>query len=254
MVVNTNGYYDVGHINEFLLNTIDSISDHYLVQQIQTEFKDMYIGKMWLPALFSKRATKTDKMIITGEKLHKLYKEDRVRYFFDIHSWINFMRQFDLFVGNRFHGSVAAVLAGVPHVMIPFNARTRELTEWHHLTSLKPEDIGANTSILDYLDVLDFYSFNKHQKENLLNYISFLEANGLDHIFKNKYSYIAGESPLEKRISINTGLAVTEHSDIVHCFDSLSVGQKIKRTLVCNLKGLKPSVIKEMSSRVHIGS
>ena len=251
LVMNTNGYYDIGHINEFLINTFDAFPDTYLVQQIRSEFREMFIGRKWLPAFIDRSSAKEDKMIITGERLNRLYKEDRVRFFLDIHSWINFMRGADLFVGNRFHGAVAAVLAGLPHVMIPFNARTRELTEWHHFTSLKPDEVRAGTSVRDYLDCLDFSSFNAHRRANLDNYISFLEKNGLEHIFREKLSYEQGESPLEKRISRQTGLDVTKHSDIIRCYKSMSFGKRFGRAFVCNIKMLKPSNFKALTSKAH---
>ena len=49
LAMNTNGYYNVGHINEFLLNTARAIPDYCLIQQQQSEYRDMYLGKAWLP-------------------------------------------------------------------------------------------------------------------------------------------------------------------------------------------------------------
>lgn len=246
LVVNTNGYYDVGFINDFLLNTVEKFPGYYLVQQLQAEFRDMYIGKKWLPALLSKRGDKSDKMLIKGKLLRDLYKNDRVRYFFDVPSWVSFMKQFDLFVGNRFHGSVAAVLAGCPHVMIPFNARTRELTEYHYLTSLKPDEIREGTSILDYLDALDFQSFTRHQESNLSHYVDFLDANGLDHIFKKKKEFHIGESPLERKIKWAYSSETAQKENIVQCYDSLPFYDKAIRAVKCNLKGFNPKNIKSI--------
>jgi len=250
LAVNTNGYYNIGYINEFLRNTVDAVPGCYLVQQIQAEYRDMYIGKRWIPALLSKRGDKSDKMVIKGAQLQDLYVKDRVRYFFDVPSWINFMRPFDLFVGNRFHGSVAAILAGVPHVMVPFNARTRELTEYHHLTSLKPGEVKEGTSVLDYIDRLDFQSFSAHQEENLHHYTEFLNRNGLRHIFIDRTGYEIGESPLEREMQKKTGKKISDNLKVVHCYGSLNSMEKISRTLSVNLKGFKRENLKAAIGKI----
>ena len=236
LAVNTNGYYNIGYINDFLIKTVHSFPKYYLVQQQQSEFVDMYIGKRWIPAIFKKNPNKLDKMLIVGDELKKLYQEDRVRYFSDLPSWINFLREFDFFVGNRFHGCVAAILAGLPYLMIPFNARTRELTEYHHLTCLKPDEIRKSTSLVDYLETLDFCSFNNNQEKNFSHYIDFLNANGLSHIFTEKNSYQYGESPLEKRIQEVLNLNINEINNIIHCYESLERKERIKRIARCNTK------------------
>ena len=251
LVMNTNGYYDVGHINDFLLNTFNAFPDCALVQQMQHEFRDLYIGRHWLPALVSPKGKREDKLLIQGRLLREAYRRDGVRYFFDVPSWVNFMRPFDLFVGNRFHGCCAAVLAGVPHVMIPFNARTRELTEYHHLTCLKPEDIREGTRVQDYLDQLDFKAFDRHQSENLDRYIDFLNRNGLEHIFAEKRRYAQGESPLERRMQAALGAPLDAQGNIVHDFESLSAAQKAARTLSCNLKFYRPENFKSMLGKMN---
>lgn len=135
------------------------------------------------------------------------------------------MEDIDLFVGNRFHGTVAAVLAGTPQVIIPFDARTRELTEYHHLTHLYSSEIKPETSIVDYLERLDFSSFEKNQHRNLCHYLDFLRKNRLDSIFEKSLSISKGESPMESKI----GPPVT---DIIHCAESLDVKEQGKREYI----------------------
>ncbi len=240
LVMNTNGYYDVGRINEFLLNTAKAMPGYYLVQQHGSEFRDMYLGRRWFPLLIKKGLNRKDKAIIKGDALQELYRQDRVRFFFDVTSWINYMKGFDLAVGSRFHGSVAAILAGNPHVILPFNARTRELSEYHHLTSLKPGEIKSGTSVLDYLDKLDFGSFYSHQEENLKRYVQFLKENGLENIFEKKQSYEYGESPLEKMIQSKMSVPMSEYCFIVHDYESLGAAAKLSRAASANIKGLNP--------------
>ena len=248
--VNTNGYYNFGNINEFLINTIDAFPEISLVQQQQAEYRDLYLKKSWLPLLINNKINKLDKTIINGNRLEVLFKKNKVRYFFDVISWINFMRDFDLFVGNRFHGTVAAVLAGVPHVMVPFNARTRELTEYHQLTCLKPDEIKEGTSVLDYIDRLDFQSFDKHQEENLMHYIRFLEENGLDNIFRKQKAFRFGESVLEQRIQKRIGIPLEDYCRTVNDFESLDWWEKLLRIAMVHVKALRINNIKSIAKKM----
>lgn len=238
LACNLNGYYHVGNLNECLLNTLRAMPGYCLVQQCENEYRHMYIGRKWLPGFFYGKVFKEDMMLLRGSSLSELYGQDRVRYFLDVPSWINFMRGFDLFVGNRFHGMVVAILSGLPHIMLPFNARTRELTEYHHLTSLRPEDIRKGTSLLDYTDRLDFQSFAKHQESNFRHYVEFLDRHGLEHIFKAKSEWAYGESPFEQKLQKLTGCQIGEYSNIVQSFDSLDYISKLKRAASVNLKAV----------------
>lgn len=211
-------------ISSFTLNTIHAIKDHVLVQQLTREFFDMYIGNHFFshPVNF--------KIPFTELEYNSMKKEDRVRFFMDVPSWIEFASGFSLFVGSRIHGCVAAVLSGIPYVFLPSDARTRELVEYHHLTSISPLDLNPEKSIMDYLDVLDFNSLENHHKENFNHYIGFLKVNGLDTIFTEKRNYERGESPLEQTV---------KKSGVLSCLESLSPLRKWNRILTVKMWKVK---------------
>ncbi len=54
------------------------------------------------------------------------------RVFFDVGEWLDFLGGCDLVVGTRLHGAVAALLRGVPAIVLYHDARTRELCEFRH--------------------------------------------------------------------------------------------------------------------------
>lgn len=164
---------------------------------------------------------KTSDSIFDKDKLKKLNREDKIRFFFDVRSWVEYLENFDLFLGSRFHGTVMAVLAGIPHVLLPFDARTRELAEYHNITRLTPYEISPEKSILDYIEKLDFNSFEKKQKDNLNHYIDFLTKNSLENVFNRNIPVSKGESVLEREINFS--------NCEVKCIDSLSVTEKAKR-------------------------
>ena len=207
-------------ISSIILNTIRKTKHHTLVQQLTNEFNDIYIGNHFLRTSIHCRTP------FTVEEYSIMKKTDRVKYFFDVPSWIEFAKDFTFFMGCRFHGCVAAILSGIPYVFFPFNARTRELSDYHHLTSITPSELNSRKSIFDYLDNLDFNSLEKHHHENFYHYIDFLKRNDLDNIFREKDKYDIGESPMEKKVKIMGG---------INCIDALTPLEKLIRIITANM-------------------
>lgn len=208
------------NVDEMTFNTLRRYPNHWMIQQEHTEFLDMFIGQH----------TKWGKPIVANvfdnSSFKKLNAEDRIRFFFDVPSWVNYMKDFDFFFGTRFHGSVAAILAGLPHVIIPIDGRMREMSEYHNITRLSPIDINGDSDIDKYLSKLDFKSTERKQKENLEHYVDFLETNGLDHIFKKKQNYNFGESPMERKME--------NKIHVIHTIESLSFLDKMVRLSYIN--------------------
>lgn len=50
-------------------------------------------------------------------------------YFTDAHSWIRYLRKFDITIGPRYHGVALAIQAGRPSLAITIDSRTQELCE-----------------------------------------------------------------------------------------------------------------------------
>lgn len=204
----------IPYINRFILKVVSEIPNHFLIQQKIQELKCIYWGNYY--------SSKVQIESIQPEEVfRKMQQEDRVKCFINVPSWIQFCHDANLFVGNRFHGAVAAILAGSPHIFLPFDGRTRELSEFHHLSSLSPYELMIEKSIYDYMLNLDFYSFDRYHEKNFNNYLDFLKQNGLQHIFYRKKGVIFGESPMEKQINYS--------SNSISCMDSLSLSQKIVR-------------------------
>ena len=211
VVMNANALAE-DEVQQFLVNSYEAFDNVYLVQQKLRELKYMYLGG---------EERRVDS-IFPQEVFDKMHTENKVKFFLDVPQWIDFMRGKDLFIGNRFHGAVAAILAGVPHVMLPFDARTRELTEYHNITCLKPEEIKEGSTILDYMDKLDFKSFEKSRDKNLMHYVTFLKANGLDNNLSDCLSF-----PREKSVLENNRFK--ENAYQISCVQSLGEEERIYR-------------------------
>ncbi|MBQ1026385.1 polysaccharide pyruvyl transferase family protein [Micromonospora sp. C95] len=115
---------------------------------------------------------------------HPLYENDRMRFFVDASTWVEFMAEQHFAFGTRIHGNVAGVLAGTPSVVLAHDSRTVELSEYHgipyRLYSELPPDVDAQR----LYEEADFDAFGPRQAETFDTYVRFLEHNDLEHVFQ----------------------------------------------------------------------
>ncbi len=198
------------YINQFIFDTIKVIDDHCLVLQEMDEFLDSYYG-------LKRNEWKSD--VFSTSFIKDLKTRNRVRYFFDPQQWYDYAKCFDISIGTRFHGTVANILAGIPHVIIPIDSRMQELVDFHGITHIDMQNLNGN--LLDYIDRLDFESFSKKHKRNTENYISFLRKNDLSTVFDKGIDISRGNSPLEK--------TRRECKELVSPYETASWIEKLRR-------------------------
>ncbi|RHA38888.1 polysaccharide pyruvyl transferase family protein [Cellulomonas rhizosphaerae] len=116
---------------------------------------------------------------------HRLYREDRMRFFVDASTWVDFMAEQDFAFGTRIHGNVAGVLAGTPSVVLAHDSRTVELSQYHGIPYRLYSDLPADVDAQRLYDEADFDAFEGRQPETFATYQRFLERNGLEHIFQD---------------------------------------------------------------------
>lgn len=117
---------------------------------------------------------------------HSLYREDRMRMFLDGWTWIDFLATRDFVFGTRFHGNVAALLAGVPAMLLTHDSRTAELAEYHGIPHRPMADVVAKkTDARELYAAADFTAFNALIPMRFMTYRDFLDRNDLPHIFSN---------------------------------------------------------------------
>ncbi|WHY75059.1 polysaccharide pyruvyl transferase family protein [Fictibacillus enclensis] len=163
------------NVLDFIDRSMNQFPNHYFIPQWMKEMVMTYVGA---PSVSNAKDSYPNRMS------HPLYMEDRVRYPLNATGWFDFLKQADLSFGARLHGNIAAVLAGTPSILIPKDARMRELAEYHNLTHIMANEITDQTNIMDLVETLDFQSVTKNQGKNFDHYIDFLNKNNLDHIYK----------------------------------------------------------------------
>lgn len=197
------------HVNEFIVKNIDLFEQSEVIIQTDPELAAYYYGRKFQ---YNDAGDNFNE-----DFMKKLIKSNQIRFFYNAKDWIDYMHKFDLCISDRFHGTVAAILAGIPHVMIPIDARTKELVEYHNITHIDNVDMGTN--INDYIASLDFLSFEKNQHKNLEHYIKFLNCNGLKNVFAEHEVAEYGKSQMEVMFCSNYVSNVPDPFELVPRFE-----------------------------------
>lgn len=160
---------------DFMFKLLDDYKNSVFIPQRQGELLTLYTGREYdhLTVRRSYPNFYTD----------KIYQEDRVKMFLQAKQWIDFLATRDLSIGCRMHGNVAAILAGIPTVIVPHDMRMKELIEYHKLPALKPGELQECNGLEDVLERVDFDAMFNHHQENFERYRKFLKVNGIDNIF-----------------------------------------------------------------------
>lgn len=116
--------------------------------------------------------------------------------FTDVRSWLEFLKGVDFSFGTRIHGNIAAVLAGTPAFIFVPDGRILELARYHNIQHILAEDIKEDTDIFTIYENADFSSVQQGHAQRFEHYLSFLEKNGLSHIYMDGDPY--GVSPFDK--------------------------------------------------------
>lgn len=164
------------NVLDFITRSMKEYPNHYFIPQWMKEMLIVYLGASSLP-------NPTDNY--PSKMSDKVYMEGRVPFFLNAQTWIDFLKDVDLSFGARLHGNITATIAGTPSILLPKDARMRELAEYHQLTHVFADKLTNKTRLEDLIESVDFHSPEKVQGSNFDKFISFLDRNGIDHIYKN---------------------------------------------------------------------
>lgn len=175
---------------DFIARGMVEYPNHYFIPQWLKELKLTYLGAPSIAEISKKYPIKMSDPV---------YMNNRVRFFLNVPTWLEFMKDADLSFGARLHGNIAATIAGTPSLIIPKDARMRELAEYHQLTNLMANKITGKTSLLEIIEKSDFQSPVKVQGRNFDHFIDFLNKNQLEHIYINTVT--PSTVPLDQKLA-----------------------------------------------------
>lgn len=114
---------------------------------------------------------------------HPMFQEGKARAYVDPATWIDDLRGFDVSIGARIHGSIAALLAGTPAVVLCGDARTLELCRYfeipHRLLRSLPEDVDPVTLV----EEADWAPMVRGHRERYDRFAAYLDKHGLANTF-----------------------------------------------------------------------
>jgi polysaccharide pyruvyl transferase WcaK-like protein len=108
------------------------------------------------------------------------YLRSRLRIFFDVDVWTSSMRTMSASIGSRFHGNVAAILAGTPALFLAHDMRTQELCELFKFPYVTINRPYAPDELLELLLNSGYSDFIRKMKVVQTEWKLFLNRNGMD--------------------------------------------------------------------------
>ena len=97
------------------------------------------------------------------------YVKERGKLYFNAQEWIAAMKQYDFLISSRIHGTIAALLAGVPAILLSHDSRTKELADFCGIPTY-PVDPAKEA-----LNLEDFKQF--YQEVDLKKYAACTSSN-----------------------------------------------------------------------------
>ena len=105
--------------------------------------------------------------------------DTHIEFFTDIDMWIQYLRSFDLCVGTRYHGTVAALLAGTPSFLYTIDMRTEELAKYHGIPHTPIDRISSSTAVEDIRSLMDYSTFLDTLAIRKSEYVTYLSKHSL---------------------------------------------------------------------------
>lgn len=105
--------------------------------------------------------------------------ERKSHIFFDLDSWRRHNLRYNFSMGWRFHGNVAALLAGVPALFIVIDSRTAEMTEFFQLPFINLENFNPRLSLAHYYKKMNYSNFVLSYREKINDFKQFTLSAGL---------------------------------------------------------------------------
>lgn len=177
MVCVNSSLLSADNVLDFISRGMEEFPNHYFIPQWMKELVLTYTGA---PPIGESTGNYPVKMS------DPTYMDNKVRYFLNAKTWLDFIGKADLSFGARLHGNITATISGTPSILTVKDARMRELAEYHGLTSINKDEITDDLRLSEVIEKADFQRPTKKQGKNFDNFIKFLDKNDLDHIYKEE--------------------------------------------------------------------
>jgi hypothetical protein len=114
---------------------------------------------------------------------HPFFREHRTRFYVDPWPWIEDLRDYEFSFGTRIHGTIAALLAGTPAVVLAHDSRTLELARYFDIPHRLLRDVPPDLDPANLYAEADFTALRAGHADRFDTLVRYLAGNGLDHVF-----------------------------------------------------------------------
>ena len=150
--------------------------------------EEMLMLRYGMPVRYDYRRNLDDTGLYPTERSHPAIRGGHAVGFASARAWTGFMAQNRFSIGCRIHGNIAAVLAGTPAMVFTIDTRTEELCRYHNIPFIPAQTIDEHTRLADLYAQGDFASVGRGHEQRFRHFVDFLNANGLNHIYRDTLS------------------------------------------------------------------
>ncbi len=115
-------------------------------------------------------------ILLSYREIHPFYK-DCGRYFYSVNDWISALQDDDFSMGSRFHGNVAAILAGIPALMVNVDKRMEGMNRFYGIPSIDIRKFDLDKPMEYYRELADYSNFNRLYKDRFDNFTDYCKKN-----------------------------------------------------------------------------
>ena len=114
---------------------------------------------------------------------HPLIEGGRMRLFLDPWPWVDYLRGLSAVFGSRIHGSIAAVLAGTPVVVLPHDSRPLELARYFEIPHRPVREVPPDIDPAALVQEADFGPLVAGHPARWGRFADYLASHRLEHVF-----------------------------------------------------------------------
>ena len=160
--------------NRFLDLTLRRYKNSIFVGQSKDDFETFYYGVSHYER----------NIYYPNHATHYVFEENRGRFYLSAMQWIKELSRYEFCIGNRLHGTIAALLAGVPSVLILSDVRSAEIAEYFGIPVIEEKQLSEDANLEKIINKVDFSNVNKRYNDCFEKYLSFLNLHGIKHIYE----------------------------------------------------------------------
>lgn len=165
-----------------LMHGFTNTSPSYVFQGEIAQFKDL----LDIPGIYDEATQTLDASSVNNvinQKCRVQTPFGKYYSFGESSAWRQACTKYDVYVGDRIHGGVAAMQVGVPALVLHADTRVQELTSYHGIPSCSLEEfarVGVRRAIEGYLNGDAISSFKERYRSVLHNFESECASAGLN--------------------------------------------------------------------------